>query len=611
MTNDVGGREIVGTRGAPPYAVCEMVEAAGSRSESVTDEDVVGDRMRLVQIGMLAVFVACVVFGALRLATQLQTGLATPWWGNALSAVLIVLLYLWTRGDRARSGIAVHGTAVVATIALLVPAAYGMTSSKWWLSLVGFSVMLMGRRREALVWTVSTLVLVPLTAILEPTIVVPHAIGEPVAERALAGFLYVALLLAVTFAFRRVVQQRARELAETAASLDRAARVRDRFLEHMSHELRTPLHGVIAMTDLAMKGEASKEVLDQVSQAQGSARALLRLLNDVLDATRAQADAIALHARAFDLHAALSERLGPVASEARARGLELIARAEPGVSSGRIGDRVRFVQIAMNLVDHAIAATDEGRIELRLSQAPDDPDRVRLSVRDTGRGIAKSELARVFEPFAKGAGSDEGSKRRGVGLGLAIVRELVDRMDGTVSVESEVGRGTTFTVDVLCRRDPERTGAGPEDLLAPPKGDAAIVAEAQKGLSILACDDDPLSRRVMTRMLQRLGHRVTMVNDGDEAWDALQKGAFEALVTDIEMPRMDGVELTRAVRAREMRDHLARLPIVAATAHIGQDEEHRLLAAGVDVHLPKPFTEADVARAMSRLTLTAPSGSGS
>jgi signal transduction histidine kinase len=409
-------------------------------------EDVVGDRAALVAIGMIAVFIACVVFGGLRLVVQLTTGRLTPWWGNVFGAVAIALLFVWHRGAPVRrSSLAVHGTALVATVALLIPAAYGMTSSKWWLSLVGFSVSLMARRREAIFWGLVTLGLVPLTALAEPYIAVPNAVGEPPVERAMAGFVYVALLLGLTWAFRRVSEQRARELAETAASLDRANRVKSRFLAHMSHEIRTPLHGVIAMTDIARAGEAAPEVREQIESAQQSAHVLLGLLNNLLDVTRAEADALELDRRPLRLHAAITDILRPLAAQAQAKGLALVARAEAGVPEQRVGDRVRVGQIVMNLVGNALKFTKAGRISVTLHGAADDADLVEIEVTDTGIGIPAGQLALIFEPFAQAEAGDA-QNQSGAGLGLAIVRELAQAMGGVATVKSEVGLGSTFAV---------------------------------------------------------------------------------------------------------------------------------------------------------------------
>jgi signal transduction histidine kinase/ActR/RegA family two-component response regulator len=568
------------------------------------EQDLVGDRTRLLGIGMVAVFTACVVFAVLRLAVSLQTGHPMPWWGNAGGAIAIAALYLWYRRDpAARSSVGVHGAALIATVALIIPAAYGMTSSKWWLTLVGFSVVLMGRRREAMFWAVATAVLLPATAIAEVYIHVPGAAGEPLAERAMAGLFFVVLLMGVTAGFRRVADRRAHELSETAASLARANAVKSRFLAHMSHEVRTPLHGVIAMTDMAMEGDASSTVRQQIQSAQQSARVLLGLLNNVLDVARAESDALQLERRPFLLHEALTEVLRPLAAQAKGKGLELEARAEPGLAEARVGDRVRLMQIVLNLAGNALKFTREGRIEVRLSRGAGGDDRVKVVVRDTGPGIPPEKIDTIFLPFEQVRVSDAGVQS-GVGLGLAIVRELTEQMEGKVSVESQAGHGATFTVELRLPLDdarPERVG--PEDLLQEVK--AAPVAAVERGgksLSVLVCEDNAVNQAVLRAMLERLGHAVHMADDGVRAWEVLRAERFDLMVTDIEMPGLDGVELTRRIRQRELTDGVHRMPIIGATAHVGEAEQHRLLDAGMDAHLPKPFRLADLASTLARVT---------
>jgi signal transduction histidine kinase/FixJ family two-component response regulator len=552
---------------------------------------------------MAAVFAACVVFAVLRGVAEITTGQVTPWWANALGAVSIGLLRLWVRRSPVeRSTVAVHGTALTATVALLVPAAYGMTSSKWWLSLVPFSVLLMGRRKEAIAWTSIALVLLPLTALLEPRLRIAGSVGESSVERSIAALCFLLLLLGITWAFRSVAQDRARALADTAASLERANRVRGRFLAHMSHELRTPLHGVIAMTDLALRGDASPDVREQVATAQQSAKVLLELLNNILDVTRAEADAIELDQRSFSLHETLSEVLRPFEARARAKGVALVATAEPDVVEHRTGDRVRVAQVVINLVSNALKFTPTGEIRVSLSQVARDPARVRVSVSDTGRGIAAPLLARLFEPFSQG--DVEPGNDRGAGLGLAIVKELARRMDGKVEVATEVGKGSTFTVELRLPPDVDEPEHGVTDLLAARPSLLPTTPEpaTARVLSILVCEDDPTSQRVAALMLKRLGHEVTLCQDGLAAWDLVRERKFDVLLTDIEMPGLDGVELTRHVREREREQGGARLPILAATAHVGEDEYHRLLAAGVDVHVPKPFTLLTLTKALDRAT---------
>ncbi len=568
-------------------------------------EDIVGDRAALISIGMVAVAAACGVFAVLRLVLQLATGHATPWWGNAAAGVIVGALFFWYRRDPVRrSAVAVHGTAAVATLALLIPVAYGMDSSKWWLALVGFAVLLMGRRGEALVWGAITLALIPLASILEPRLIMANAAPESPAERAAAGLAFGVLLLGMTWAFRRVAQDRARELTETAASLVRANLVKTRFLAHVSHEVRTPLHGVIAMTDMALEGDASPEVREQIQSAQQSARMLLSLLNNILDIARAESDSFELDDRPFPLHAALSEVLRPLAAQARAKGLAFSARAEPGIVERRIGDRGRFTQIVLNLVGNALKFTKAGRIEVRLRPLPGHDDHLALDVSDTGSGIPADRLAAIFEPFTQASAADA-SVQGGAGLGLAIVRDLARRMGGTVRVESEAGKGATFTVELRLPRADDATNAGPADLLpvsAPPPLRRAPVPTAP--LHVLVCEDNPVNQKVLLAMLARLGHTTTVAGDGLAAWEILQHQSFDLLLTDLEMPGLDGLELARRVRTREAEGGAPRLPIIGATAHVSEEEQHRLLRAGMDAHLGKPFTLSDLVAVLARTAAT-------
>jgi signal transduction histidine kinase len=568
-------------------------------------EDVVGDRATLLGIGMATLLIGCVVFAVVRLAVQLATGRATPWWGNAAAAVALGVLYVWYRGNpTSRSTAAVHGTAAIGTIVLLIPTAYGMTSSKWWLALIGFCVLLMGRKNEAVIWTIATLIVLPLAALLEPHIAVANAAGEPATERAMSGLLFVAVLLGVTWAFRRVAQQRARALTETAASLTRSNLVRTRFLAHMSHEVRTPLHGVLAMTDLALDGDASPEVREQIQAAQQSARLLLSLLNNILDVARAESDAIELDLRPFSIHETLASVLRPLAAQARVKGLDFTARSDAGIPERRVGDRVRFTQIVLNLVGNALKFTKTGRISVRLRALPGEGDDLALEVADTGAGIARDRLQVIFEAFGQAKVADA-SIQEGAGLGLAIVRDLARRMNGQIRVDSEPGRGSKFTVELRLPRAPEEgpaTGAGPVELLPPlPAPQPREGPVSTRVLHVLVCEDNIVNQKVVRAMLARLGHKTTIATDGLAAWELLQHQTFDVLLTDIEMPGLDGLELTRRVRAQEASRSERHLPIVGATAHVGEEEQHRLLGAGMDAHLGKPFTLQDLTAVLGRV----------
>jgi signal transduction histidine kinase/ActR/RegA family two-component response regulator len=569
--------------------------------------DLVGDRHQFLQIGMAAVLVACLVFGASRLVTELTTGRPTPWWANAGAAAVMVLLYLWYRRapDR-RSGIGVHGTALAATVTLVVPSFYGMVSSKWWLALVAFGVTLMGRRGEALFWALATLILVPLLAIIEPrglvsVVGIAPGPGEQPLEAAMAAFFFVAVLLGVTWSFRRVAERRARSLGQMSESLAHANQVKTRFLAHVSHEVRTPLHTVIAMTDLALRGELSPLARDQVETIRASARMLLALLNNILDLTRVESQVIALEQRPFSLHQALSEILAPLAAQARAEGLMFGARAEEGLVEERVGDRVRVCQIVVNLVGNALKFTEQGLVRVELRNVSEDPDVVAIAISDTGRGIDAAKLEAIFEPFVQTAREDA-QRRAGVGLGLAIVKELARQMDGQVTVTSTPGRGSCFTVRLRLPRVHAEGTPGPMDLLARPHLTPPVALPPiapDRPLEILVCEDNEWVQKVFRMTLTRLGHRMTMTSDGNEAWQVLTRSTktFDVLVTDLDMPGMDGVELTATIRRRD-RATGRYMPIVAVTGHSGGQEEARLLEAGADAFLAKPFDLGDLSAAL-------------
>jgi two-component system, sensor histidine kinase len=541
---------------------------------------------------MAAVFGACVVFAIARFALTASTGQRTPWWANALGALAIVAIHLWYRRQPTRrSTVAVHGTAAVAAVALVIPIAYGMSSTIWWLSLVGYAVVLLGRSAEARLWGIGIPILIAVATLAEPHVHITGAAGETRVEIAMARVAFAILVVGMAAAFRVRANRRAAELARTTADLQRASAARSRFLAHLSHDIRTPLHGVISMSDLALRGELSAASREQITTVHQSARVLLDLLNNLLDVTRAESGGLQLEVLPFALRPALREVLLPFASQARGQGLSFEASADPELVDDRLGDRFRFSQIALNLVGNALKFTTAGGIRVRLRREPGIADGLRLEVEDTGPGIAPGNAAGVFEPFSH-ATSPAAGQRPGSGLGLAITREIARRMHGDVTLDSEVGKGSRFTARLRIPIDPRASPTnGPADLLAETGTVGKPVAmTVKRQLRVLVCEDDPINQKVVSLMLDRLGHRCTIVGSAEEAWSTIATGPdFDLLLTDIELPGMDGVELMRKVRALPPGTRGAEITIIAATAHVGADERRRLLQAGFDGHLPKPF----------------------
>jgi two-component system, sensor histidine kinase len=352
---------------------------------------------------------------------------------------------------------------------------------------------------------------------------------------------------------------------------------------------------VISMSEVALARVTSPEGREPIEAARHSAGILLGLLNNILDVTRAEAGAIELHTGSFSIHNALAQLLLGPAAEARAKGLSFDASADADLVEVRVGDEARFAQIAMNLVSNALKFTTTGGVTVRLMNAPEDPDRIRLVVTDTGRGIPSDKLDRIFEPFEQADPSDA-QRLGGAGLGLSIVKELARLMSGSVSVQS-TERGSTFSVELPLPRASAAGASGPSDLLHASPLEAETPRPPGQARRVLVCDDDPVGRRALCALLRLRGHAVVSTSHAAQALAELASADFDLLITDIEMPGMDGVELTRQIRDQERRGK-PRLLIIAATAYASEDDARRLLAAGIDAHLAKPFTPQQLDRLM-------------
>jgi CheY-like chemotaxis protein len=281
--------------------------------------------------------------------------------------------------------------------------------------------------------------------------------------------------------------------------------------------------------------------------------------------------------------------------QAQAKALRIDLDFDRAVPPAVRGDPVRFGQVVTNLLGNAIKFTERGGVCIRLAwldaQAPPGADpQLEVTVSDTGIGIAADKLEHIFEAFTQ---SDSSVTRQfgGTGLGLTISRELASRMGGTLQAESEVGKGSTFRFAFPC------DGAAAD--VNQPKGVVASRStSASAGRRILVVDDNKINLRLMTAILEKLGHRVAIAESGQEALDILAAQTFDIVLMDIQMPGLDGVETTRQIRARETGDD--RLPIIAVTAHAMAGDRERYLAAGMDDYLTKPIQRAELIEAIAR-----------
>ncbi len=396
--------------------------------------------------------------------------------------------------------------------------------------------------------------------------------------------------------FQRMLELRIRnerlidELAVAHRRAVAASEAKSRFVANMSHEIRTPLNGLLGMAEVMSGTPLTEEQRQSVTVIRHTGEILLRVVSDVLDFSKVESGHLELECAPMSVHAVISGAVGLYAPTAAAKGVALESEVLDDVPRRLVGDSVRLGQIVNNLVNNAIKFTQQGRVRITCSSRSvgDDVVAVSIDVEDTGPGIPADALDRIFDAFAQ---QDSSTTRRfgGTGLGLPICRQLVAAMGGELAVDSEVGRGSRFTVTM---RMPVAPPDAPAEHVEPTPVPPPSAGDPRP--RVLVVDDNEYNLRVLDRMLQRLHADAVAACDGAEALDALRSGQFDVVLMDWHMPDMDGLETTRKIR--ELEADSGRTPVIAMTASVTDGDREACLESGMDDFIAKPVRLADLRR---------------
>jgi signal transduction histidine kinase/ActR/RegA family two-component response regulator len=375
------------------------------------------------------------------------------------------------------------------------------------------------------------------------------------------------------------VQERTRALEDAAARMQEALRTKGEFLAVVSHEIRTPMNGVLGMAQLLQMTDLTEEQQRYVETIQTSGETLLTIINDILDVSKLDAGSVRLDNRPVELRAAVKEVVDLLSTQAQKKSLYLDVEIGADVPAWIRGDATRLKQILTNLVGNALKFTHAGGVRIGMSTLQQGQV-LQCQVQDTGIGIPPDKVDRLFEKFSQ---IDSSITRRygGTGLGLVICKRLVEGMGGQIRAASKQREGSTFTfvIPLVPADEPGK------------QAKAAQKALKATNLKILLVEDNAVNQMLALGMLQKLGLNADLATDGAEAVERVRDTSYDLILMDMQMPRMDGLTATRAIRS--MPD-IRQPRIVALTANAMESDRDACLAAGMDDFLSKPFKAAEL-----------------
>ncbi len=391
------------------------------------------------------------------------------------------------------------------------------------------------------------------------------------------------------------VEEQTRDLQQALTEAKSAERAKDEFIANMSHEMRTPLNAIVGLSYLAAQRESDAKSRDYLTKISDAGSSLQLIIDDLIDISKLASDRLQLDTAPFSLKQLLSRQVASCRDKAAEKGLAFSFEAAPDLPDRLLGDPRRLNQVLTKLSGNAIKFTAQGSVALavRRESSSGTKELLRFSIRDTGQGMAREALSRIFRPFTQ---ADSSTTRNfgGTGLGLAICSRLIGLMGGEIAVDSEPGRGSCFSFTVSFQRDP-----------SPPLAEVEEKSNFQARLSfqnvrVLVAEDQPLNQAIVKEMLEQVGIEVDLADNGQlavERLTALPADYYDAVLMDIQMPVMDGIAATETLRRKP---GLGQLPVIALSAYTMAHERAKFFAAGLSDHIGKPFQAADLYATLAR-----------
>ena len=384
------------------------------------------------------------------------------------------------------------------------------------------------------------------------------------------------------------VANRTSEIQRLLQEARETSRLKTEFLANMSHEIRTPMNGVLGMLQLTAGTQLNPEQQNFVDLAKRSAENLLSLLNEILDLSKVESGFLELDEQPFVLRDSINQICSLLQPNAEGKGIRIESQVDASLPTQILADRNRLQQVLLNLIGNAVKFTDSGFVKFKITRG--EGDELHFLVEDSGIGIAPEKQAFIFDAFRQADGS---TTRRfgGTGLGLAISQKLVLLMGGSIKVESEVGLGSRFSFSIPLKT-PIENEARPE-----PAG--PVESSFLNPLRILLAEDNRVNQLVVTKLLERQGHSVTLAEDGALAVEAMQRQSFDLILMDIHMPVLDGIRATEKIRELQSGK---RIPIVALSAGVLAEERKRCFDAGMNAFIGKPVRDAELREMLARFS---------